>query len=102
MPRDYYDILGVDSDASEKDIKKAYREKAMEYHPDRNPDDPEAGKKFKEASEAYEVLSDTEQRRAYDQYGHAGVNQNGGGGRGRGRGGFHDVEDIFSAFDEIF
>lgn len=103
MPRDYYDILGVDSDASEKEIKKAYRKKAMEYHPDRNPDDPEAEKKFKEASEAYEVLSDAEQRRRYDQFGHEGVNQNGGGRRGaRGRGGFHDIEDIFSAFDEIF
>lgn len=101
MPRDYYDILGVDSDASESEIKKAYREKAMEYHPDRNPDDPDAEQKFKQASEAYDVLSDPQQRRRYDQYGHAGVNQDARGG-GRGRAGFHDIEDIFSAFDEIF
>jgi molecular chaperone DnaJ len=104
MPRDYYDVLGVDEDASEDEIKKAYRKKAMEYHPDRNPDDPEAEKKFKEASEAYDVLSDPEQRQRYDQFGHAGLGQDGGGGRGaRGRGrGFHDVEDIFDAFSDIF
>lgn len=97
MPRDYYDVLGVDSDASQDDIKKAYRDKAMEYHPDRNPDDPEAEQKFKQASEAYEVLSDPETRQRYDRYGHAGLGQDGGGGRG-----FHDIEDIFSAFDDIF
>ncbi|PSQ60729.1 MAG: molecular chaperone DnaJ, partial [Bacteroidetes bacterium QH_10_64_19] len=104
MPRDYYNVLGVDEDASEDEIKKAYRKKAMEYHPDRNPDDPEAEKKFKEASEAYDVLSDPEQRQRYDQFGHAGLGQDGGGGRGaRGRGrGFHDVEDIFDAFSDIF
>jgi len=100
MPRDYYDILGVDEDASEKEIKKAYRKKAMEYHPDRNPDDPEAEQKFKEASEAYEVLSDSEKRRRYDQFGHAGLDE-GTGQRGRGRG-FHDIEDIFDAFNDIF
>ncbi len=86
MPRDYYDILGVDEDASDKEIKKAYRKKAMEYHPDRNPDDPEAEQKFKEASEAYEVLSDPEKRQRYDQFGHDGVDSGAGGGR-RGRGG---------------
>jgi molecular chaperone DnaJ len=103
MPRDYYDVLGVDEDASEKEIKKAYRKKAMEYHPDRNPDDPEAEKKFKEASEAYEVLSDAEKRQRYDQFGHAGLGDDGGGGgRGRGARGFRDVEDIFDAFNEIF
>ncbi len=103
MPRDYYDVLGVDEDASEKKIKKAYRKKAMEYHPDRNPDDPEAEKKFKEASEAYEVLSDSEKRQRYDQFGHAGLGDDGGGGgRGRGARGFRDVEDIFDAFNEIF
>ncbi len=102
MPRDYYDILGVDEDASDKEIKKAYRKKAMEYHPDRNPDDPEAEQKFKEASEAYEVLSDPEKRQRYDQFGHDGVDSGAGGGRrGRGRG-FHDIEDIFDAFSDIF
>jgi len=102
MPQDYYDILGVDRDASEDEIKSAYREKAMEYHPDRNPDDPKAEKKFKQASEAYDVLSDPQKRRRYDRHGHAGLGQDGGG-RARGGGaGFHDIEDIFSAFDEIF
>jgi molecular chaperone DnaJ len=103
MPEDYYDILGVDEDASEKEIKKAYRKKAMEYHPDRNPDDPEAEKKFKQAAEAYDVLSDPEKRKRYDRYGHAGLGQNGGGGRGgRGQPGFQDINDIFSAFNDIF
>jgi molecular chaperone DnaJ len=92
--------LGVDENASDDEIKKAYRKKAMEYHPDRNPDDPEAEKKFKEASEAYEVLSDPEKRQRYDQFGHAGL-EDGAGGRGRGRG-FHDIEDIFDAFSDIF
>jgi molecular chaperone DnaJ len=101
MSSDYYDVLGVDSDASQEEIKKAYRKKAMEYHPDRNPDDPEAEKKFKEASEAYDVLSDPDTRQRYDRYGHAGLGQDGGGRRGGARG-FHDVEDIFSAFDDIF
>jgi molecular chaperone DnaJ len=101
MPTDYYDILGVDSDASQDEIKKAYRKKAMDYHPDRNPDDPDAEQKFKQASEAYDVLSDPETRQRYDRYGHAGLGQDGGG-RGRGRQGFHDIEDIFSAFDDIF
>lgn len=99
MPRDYYDVLGVDSDASQDEIKKAYRNKAMEFHPDRNPDDPEAEQKFKEASEAYDVLSDPNTRQRYDRYGHAGLGRDGGGGASRG---FHDVEDIFSAFDDIF
>ena len=101
MPSDYYDVLGVDSDASQDEIKKAYRKKAMEYHPDRNPDDPEAEQKFKEASEAYDVLSDPETRQRYDRYGEAGLGQDGAGSRGAGRG-FHDIEDIFSAFDDIF
>ena len=105
MPDDYYDILGVDSDASDTEIKKAYRKIAMEYHPDRNPDDPQAEEKFKKAAEAYEVLSTPEKRKRYDRFGHAGLGQNGGGrgGRGRGRpGGFQDINDIFDAFNEIF
>ncbi|PSQ96145.1 MAG: molecular chaperone DnaJ [Bacteroidetes bacterium SW_9_63_38] len=100
MPSDYYDVLGVDSDASQDEIKKAYRKKAMEYHPDRNPDDPEAEQKFKQASEAYDVLSDPETRKRYDRYGQDGLGQSGGGRRG-GQG-FQDIEDIFSAFDDIF
>jgi molecular chaperone DnaJ len=98
MPRDYYEILGVSSDASEKEIKKAYRKKAMKYHPDRNPDDPEAEKKFKEAAEAYDVLSTPEKRQRYDRYGHSGLGQNGAGSPG----GFQDISDIFSAFNDIF
>lgn len=100
MPRDYYEILGVDKNASDSEIKKAYRKKAMQYHPDRNPDDPEAEKKFKAASEAYDVLSDPQQRKRYDQFGHAGLGDDGAG-RGRARG-FHDIEDIFDAFSDIF
>ncbi|PSQ99621.1 MAG: molecular chaperone DnaJ [Bacteroidetes bacterium QS_9_68_14] len=105
MPADYYEVLEVPRDASEDEIKSAYRKMAMEHHPDRNPDDPEAEKKFKQAAEAYEVLGDAEQRQRYDRFGHAGVNGGGasGGGRGgRGRGGFRDVEDIFDAFGDIF
>ena len=73
--RDYYDILNVNKDASENDIKKAYRKVAMKYHPDKNPDNKEAEEKFKEAAEAYSVLSDTDKKDRYDQFGHAGVNQ---------------------------
>jgi molecular chaperone DnaJ len=98
MPQDYYEILGVDQNASDKEIKKAYRKKAMQYHPDRNPDDPEAEQKFKQAAEAYDVLSDPQKRQRYDRYGHAGLGQNGGGGAG----GFQDISDIFSAFNDIF
>ena len=95
---DYYDVLGVSKDASEDEIKKAYRKKAMKFHPDRNSDDPEAERKFKEASEAYEVLGDEQKRQRYDQFGHRGVN--GGGGAA----GFEDIgfEDIFSRFSDIF
>ena len=71
--RDYYEILDVSKDVSGKDLKKSYRRVAMKFHPDRNPDDKEAEEKFKEASEAYEILSDSQKRAAYDQYGHAGV-----------------------------
>ena len=97
MPRDYYEVLGVAKTSSAKEIKKAYRKLAMKYHPDRNPDDAEAEAKFKEASEAYAVLSDDEQRSRYDQYGHAGL-KNGGGGFG----GFSSPEDIFGQFGDIF
>jgi molecular chaperone DnaJ len=92
--RDYYDVLGVSKTASEGEIKKAYRKLAMKFHPDRNPDDPEADHKFKEATEAYEILSDSQKRAAYDQFGHAGVD--GSQGAGGGFGGFGD------AFGDIF
>ena len=92
--RDYYEILEVSVTASEGEIKKAYRKLAMRYHPDRNPDDKEAEDKFKEASEAYEVLSDAQKRQAYDQFGHAGVDGSAGHG-GFGGGGFADFGDIF-------
>ena len=86
--RDYYEIIGVDRSADDKEVKKAYRRLAMKHHPDRNPDDKESEEKFKEATEAYEILSDEQKRAAYDQYGHAGVDQNGGGaGFGGGGGG---------------
>ncbi len=98
--RDYYEILGVDRSASENDLKKAYRKLAMKYHPDRNPDDAEAEASFKEAAEAYEVLSNPDKRRRYDQFGHAGVRGNGAG-PGAGAG-FQDINDIFSAFSDIF
>src|SRR3954464_1415274 len=85
--RDYYEVLGVNRDASEEDIKKAYRKLAMKWHPDRNPDNPKAEEHFKEAKEAYEVLTDAQKRAAYDQFGHAGVDASAAGGAGFGRGG---------------
>ena len=107
--RDYYEVLGVSRDASEDEIKKAYRKLAMKYHPDKNPNNKEAEEKFKEASEAYEVLSDKEKRQLYDQYGHAGIDQQ------FGNGGFSwndfshfdDISDLFgggfsSIFDTLF
>ena len=95
--RDYYEVLGVNRDASEEEIKKAYRRLAMKWHPDRNPDNPKAEEHFKEANEAYEVLTNAEKRAAYDQYGHAGVHPQGGAGGAAGFG------DIFSdIFGEIF
>ncbi|MGJ8689274.1 MAG: molecular chaperone DnaJ [Gammaproteobacteria bacterium] len=93
--RDYYEVLGVSRDASEAELKKAYRRIAMKHHPDRNPGDDTAEEKFKEANEAFEMLSDAQKRARYDQYGHAGVNQQGGGG-GAGAGDFGDMfGDIF-------
>lgn len=99
--RDYYEVLAVDKDADDKDIKKSYRRVAMKYHPDRNPDDPDAEEKFKEATEAYDVLMDSEKRQAYDQFGHAGVDSSMGGGAG-GFGG-SNFSDIFGdVFGDIF
>ncbi|WP_210466216.1 molecular chaperone DnaJ [Rufibacter roseolus] len=95
--RDYYEILGVAKGATADEIKKAYRKIAIKFHPDKNPDDPTAEDKFKEAAEAYEVLSDEQKRQRYDQFGHQGVN--GGGGFG---GGGMNMEDIFSQFGDIF
>ncbi|MCR4314840.1 MAG: molecular chaperone DnaJ [Planctomycetes bacterium] len=92
--RDYYEILGLEKNASDDEIKKAYRKLALKYHPDRNPDDKDAETKFKEAAEAYEILSDREKRARYDQYGHAGV-----------EGMVHQyrsAEDVFSAFGDLF
>lgn len=97
--RDYYEILGVNKDASEGEIKRAYRKLAMKYHPDRNSNNPEAEKKFKEASEAFEVLKDADKRARYDQFGHAGLS-----GAGGFDSDFQDVsfDDIFSRFSDIF
>src|SRR5215471_3321883 len=95
--RDLYEVLGLTRDASASDIKKAYRAMAMKYHPDRNPGDRDAEEKFKEASTAYQVLADEEQRERYDRFGFDGIRGNGGGG-----GGFSSVDDIFSAFGDLF
>lgn len=97
--RDFYEVLGVSKSASKEELKKAYRKQALKFHPDRNPGDKEAEAKFKEAAEAYEVLSNDEKRSRYDQFGHAGL----GGAAGGGAGGFGmDIEDIFSSFGDIF
>lgn len=101
--RDYYEVLGVSKDVSAAELKKAYRRVAMKHHPDRNPGDKTSEDKFKEASEAYEVLSDTQKRAAYDQFGHAGVDQSAGMGGGAGAGGFGSFSDIFGdVFGDIF
>lgn len=103
--RDYYEVLGVARNANADEIKKAYRKAAIKYHPDKNPGDKEAEEKFKEAAEAYDVLSNPEKRARYDQYGHAGMSGAAGGGAG-GFGGFSSggfsMEDIFSQFGDIF
>jgi molecular chaperone DnaJ len=101
--RDYYEILGVNRDASEEDIKKSYRKLAMKFHPDRNPGNKDAEEKFKEAKEAYEILTEPEKRRAYDAYGHAGINpQMGMGGTGPGGPGAEGFGGFAEAFGDIF
>jgi len=95
MAREYYNRLGVDPGASQREIKKAYKKMAFQYHPDRNPDDPEAARKFKGASEAYDVLGDEEKRQIYDRYGEDGL-------KGRGKHDFTSAEDIFDTFRDIF
>ncbi len=98
--KDYYEVLGVGKTASGDDFKKAYRKLAMQYHPDRNPDNEDAAQKFREISEAYDILSDDQKRAAYDRFGHAAF-ENNMGGRGNPRGGaqgFSDIGDIFEQF----
>jgi molecular chaperone DnaJ len=95
--RDYYEVLGVERTVSAAELKKAYRKVALKLHPDRNPDDPGAEERFKEASEAYQVLSDDRKRQIYDQFGHAGLEGGGAGGPG-----FAHVEDVFSQFQDLF
>jgi molecular chaperone DnaJ len=97
--RDYYEILEVSKSATEEEIKKAYRKMAIKFHPDKNPGDKAAEEKFKEAAEAYEILSNAEKKQRYDQYGHAGVGGASGGGYG---GGGMNMDDIFSQFGDIF
>ncbi|MGL5273582.1 MAG: molecular chaperone DnaJ [Phocaeicola sp.] len=102
--RDYYEVLGVDKNATADQIKKAYRKKAIEFHPDKNPDDKSAEEKFKEAAEAYDVLSNADKKARYDQFGHAGMGGAAGGGAG-GFGGFGEgmsMDDIFSMFGDVF
>src|ERR1700685_1936973 len=96
--RDYYEVLSLSKSSSAEEIKKSYRKVAMQYHPDRNPGDKGAEEKFKEAAEAYEVLSDSDKRAQYDRFGHAAVNN----GRGGFSGGGMNMEDIFSQFGDVF
>lgn len=97
--RDLYEVLGVERGASQADLKKAYRRLAQQFHPDKCPDDKSAEEKFKEAANAYQILSDEDKRSMYDRYGFEGINSRGGGGPGAG---FSNVEDIFSAFGDLF
>ena len=99
--RDYYEVLGVSKNANESEIKKAYRKLAIQYHPDKNPDDKTAEAKFKEAAEAYEVLSNKEKKARYDQFGHAGVGSSAASGGGGGFGGM-SMDDIFEQFGDVF
>jgi len=96
--RDYYEVLGVSKEATKEEIKKAYRKQALKYHPDKNPGDKKSEDNFKEAAEAYEVLSNEEKKARYDRYGHAGMGNNGGGFSGQGM----TMDDIFSSFGDIF
>src|SRR5574341_951267 len=101
--RDYYEVLGVNRDADEEAVKKAYRKLAMKWHPDRNPDNPKAEEHFKEAKEAYEVLTDPQKRAAYDRYGHAGVDPTAAAGAGFGGAGFGSFAEAFGdIFGDIF
>ena len=100
--KDYYEVLGINKDASEEEIKKSYRKLAMKYHPDRNPDNPKAEEQFKEAKEAYETLSDDQKRAAYDQYGHAAFEHGGGGGGAAGFGGAGFGDAFGDIFGDIF
>ena len=99
--RDYYEVLGVAKNATDDEIKKAYRKLAIKYHPDKNPDDKEAEEKFKEAAEAYDVLSNADKRARYDQFGHAGAQGAGGFGGFGGFGGGMSMDDIFSQFGSL-
>ena len=99
--KDYYETLGVSKNADAKEVKKAYRKLAVKYHPDKNPNNKQAEEKFKEAAEAYDVLSNAEKKQRYDQFGHAGMSGAGGGGGGFGGGGMN-MDDIFSQFGDIF
>ena len=96
--RDYYEVLGAAKEASADELRRAYKKLAIKYHPDKNPDNKEAEEKFKEAAEAYDVLSDEKKRAQYDRFGHQGLNSGGGGGHQ----GFSGFEDIFSHFSDIF
>ena len=100
--RDFYEILGISKSASDDEIKKAYRKLAIKYHPDKNPDDKAAEDKFKEAAEAYEILSNPEKRQRYNQFGHAGMGGASQGGGGGHYGGGMNMDDIFSQFGDIF
>ncbi|MFT4973218.1 MAG: molecular chaperone DnaJ [Paraglaciecola sp.] len=100
--RDFYEILGVSKSATDKEMKSAYRKLAIKFHPDKNPDNPEAEAKFKEAAEAYEVLSDGDKKARYDRFGHQGMDMGGGGGRGGFQGGGMSMEDIFTQFGDVF